>query len=44
VEADARPVAVRAARVGLRELWWGFAIAMLVFLTEWAWRLRRGLP
>jgi hypothetical protein len=44
VEADARPVAVRAARVGLRELWWAFGMAMLVLLAEWAWRLRRGLP
>jgi hypothetical protein len=39
-----RPVATRVARVGLRELWWGFAVAGLALLAEWAWRVRRGLP
>jgi len=32
------------ARVGLRELWWVFGIAMLLLLVEWGWRVRRGLP
>ena len=44
VEPEARPVPVKAAHVGIRELWWGFGIAMLVLLAEWALRLRRGLP
>lgn len=38
------PLGARAARVGLRELWWGFGIAMVLLLAEWAWRVRRGLP
>ncbi|HEX9633325.1 MAG TPA: hypothetical protein VGA02_12770, partial [Gemmatimonadales bacterium] len=44
VAPDPRPPALRTARVGLRELWWVFGIAMLAFVAEWAWRLRRGLP
>ncbi|MDH4349637.1 MAG: hypothetical protein OEW56_00625 [Gemmatimonadota bacterium] len=44
VEPEERWVAAQRARVGLRELWWGFGIAMLAFVIEWAWRLRRGLP
>jgi hypothetical protein len=44
LEPGGQPMAVRAARVGLRELWWGFGIAMVVLLAEWAWRVRRGLP
>jgi hypothetical protein len=35
---------VRAARIGLRELWWGFGVAIVALLAEWAWRVRRGLP
>lgn len=37
-------VSAGAARAGLRELWWAFALAMLALLAEWAWRVRRGLP
>ena len=44
VAPDPRPPALRTARVGLRELWWVFGIAMLALVAEWAWRLRRGLP
>jgi len=41
--ASAAP-GVRQARVGLRDLWWGFGIALVALLAEWAWRVRRGLP
>ena len=27
-----------------RDRWWWFAFAVLAFVGEWAWRLRRGLP
>jgi hypothetical protein len=29
---------------GLREVWWAFGIVAALFIVEWAWRLRRGLP
>lgn len=44
VEQEARPATVQTARVGLRELWWAFGIAMLALVIEWAVRVRRGLP
>ena len=34
----------RAGRVGLRDRWWLFAVAILAFTAEWAWRRRQGLP
>jgi hypothetical protein len=51
-EFVARPVAapsgaeVGAARrrVGARETWWMFALALGALIGEWAWRTRRGLP
>jgi hypothetical protein len=36
--------AARAGRVGLRDRWWLFALAILAFTAEWAWRRRQGLP
>lgn len=44
VAAGGAAAAARGPRVGLRELWWGFGIVMLLLLAEWAWRVRRGLP
>jgi hypothetical protein len=35
---------LEAGRIGVRELWWVFALAMLALFAEWAWRVRRGLP
>jgi len=32
------------ARIGLRDRWWLFAIAIAAFAAEWAWRRRQGLP
>jgi hypothetical protein len=51
-EFVARPVAVPAGsawqpptrRVGARETWWMFALALGALVVEWAWRIRRGLP
>jgi hypothetical protein len=51
-EFVARPVAVPAGvtwessrrRVGARENWWMFALALGALVVEWAWRVRRGLP
>ncbi|HET7040364.1 MAG TPA: hypothetical protein VFH97_10795, partial [Gemmatimonadales bacterium] len=51
-EFVARPVAVPAGvepgegrrRVGARETWWMFALALAALIGEWAWRTRRGLP
>ena len=34
----------RVARIGLRDRWWLFAIAIAAFAAEWAWRRRQGLP
>ncbi len=34
----------RAESVGLRDRWWLFAVAILAFTAEWAWRRRQGLP
>jgi len=34
----------RLARIGLRDRWWLFAIAIAAFAAEWAWRRRQGLP
>jgi hypothetical protein len=31
-------------RVGARETWWIFGIALGALCLEWAWRVRRGLP
>jgi len=36
--------AAGAGRIGLRELWWVFGLAMLALFAAWAWRVRRGLP
>ncbi|HEY6854271.1 MAG TPA: hypothetical protein VI139_08485, partial [Gemmatimonadales bacterium] len=36
--------AARGGRVGLRDRWWLFALAILAFTAEWAWRRRQGLP
>jgi hypothetical protein len=44
VPARSAAVAVAGTPVGWRELWWVFLVAMLAFLAEWAWRIRRGLP
>jgi hypothetical protein len=34
----------RVARLGLRDHWWLFAVAIAAFAAEWAWRRRQGLP
>ena len=34
----------RLERIGLRDHWWLFAIAIAAFAAEWAWRRRQGLP
>ncbi len=34
----------RVARVGLRDRWWLYVIALAAFVAEWAWRRRQGLP
>jgi hypothetical protein len=34
----------RVARVGLRDRWWLYVIAVAAFVAEWAWRRRQGLP
>jgi hypothetical protein len=39
-----RAVAVRRAAVGVRALWWVFAIAIGALVVEWGWRMQRGLP
>jgi hypothetical protein len=39
-----RPSVASGVPVGLRELWWVFAGVIVLFLTEWGWRMRRGLP
>ncbi len=44
VRAQPGVAAARGARVGLRDRWWLFALAMLAFTAEWAWRRRQGLP
>jgi hypothetical protein len=31
-------------RVGARDTWWMFALALGALVAEWAWRIRRGLP
>lgn len=31
-------------RIGLRDRWWLFALAIAAFAAEWAWRRRQGLP
>ena len=36
--------AERVDRIGLRDRWWLFAIAIAAFAAEWAWRRRQGLP
>jgi len=36
--------AARLVRVGLRDRWWWFVVAIAVFAVEWAWRRRQGLP
>jgi hypothetical protein len=36
--------AARGGRVGLRDRWWLFALAILAFTAEWAWRRHQGLP
>jgi hypothetical protein len=38
------PTSARERAVGLRELWWGFGLVMLLLFAEWGWRARRGLP
>ncbi len=53
-EFPARPVAASASGIGdgrvlarevfLRQRWWLFLAIVLVSLTEWGWRQRRGLP
>jgi hypothetical protein len=51
-EFVARPVAVPAGvawqgarrRVGTRDTWWVFALALGALVVEWAWRIRKGLP
>jgi hypothetical protein len=35
---------VLSEEVFLRQRWWLFFLAVLVFCVEWAWRQRRGLP
>lgn len=42
--AQAGAPAGRVARIGLRDRWWLFAIAIAAFAAEWAWRRRQGLP
>ena len=42
--AQAGIAAGRVARIGLRDRWWLFAIAIAAFAAEWAWRRRQGLP
>ena len=37
-------LAGQLARIGLRDRWWLFAIAIAAFAAEWAWRRRQGLP
>ncbi|HXI32842.1 MAG TPA: hypothetical protein VNH63_02075 [Gemmatimonadales bacterium] len=44
VRAQPGVAAARGGRVGLRDRWWLFALAMLAFTAEWAWRRRQGLP
>jgi hypothetical protein len=39
-----RAVPVQRAAVGVRALWWVFAVAIGALLVEWGWRIRRGLP
>jgi hypothetical protein len=34
----------RVTRVGLRDRWWLFVVALAAFTAEWAWRRRHGLP
>jgi hypothetical protein len=34
----------RVVRIGLRDRWWLFVIAIAAFAAEWAWRRRQGLP
>ena len=42
--AQSGSAAARVARVGLRDRWWLFVIAIAAFAAEWAWRRRQGLP
>jgi hypothetical protein len=42
--AQAGIAAGGVARIGLRDRWWLFAIAIAAFAAEWAWRRRQGLP
>jgi len=44
VRAQPGIAVARGGRVGLRDRWWLFALAMLAFTAEWAWRRRQGLP
>jgi len=44
VAAQSGIPAGRVARIGLRDRWWLFAIAIAAFAAEWAWRRRQGLP
>ena len=36
--------AAGVVRIGLRDRWWLFAVAIAAFAAEWAWRRRQGLP
>ena len=42
--AQTGTLAGQLARIGLRDRWWLFAIAIAAFAAEWAWRRRQGLP
>ena len=42
--AQAGAPAGRVVRIGMRDRWWLFAIAIAAFAAEWAWRRRQGLP
>ena len=44
VTAQPGTAAGSIARIGLRDRWWLFAIAIAAFAAEWAWRRRQGLP
>lgn len=44
VAATSGAAPTHAARVGLRDVWWMFVLAIAALVTEWAWRIRRGLP
>ena len=42
--AQAGAPAGHVVRIGLRDRWWLFALAIAAFAAEWAWRRRQGLP